>query len=236
MRETRGMTRSTAFGGFPAAAITFYEGLEADNSRDYWLAHKDVYTRSVRAPMEALLGELEQEFGAAHLFRPNRDVRFSADKSPYKDHQGAIVGPDTRIGLYLAISADGLIVGGGFRAPDSATTRRFRQAVDAPDSGLQLQRIVAGLHAKGFQIDAQGVATAPRGYPRDHPRIQLLRLTELKVIKGFGTPRWLATGRVVAEVRDAWREILPLRDWAMSYVAEPNPTAATRVKRGAGGR
>ncbi len=212
------MTQPPAFTGFPADAVAFYRGLQADNSRGYWQAHKDVYVRCVRAPMEALLDALEEEFGPAHLFRPNRDIRFSADKSPYKDHQGAIVGADTRLGLYVAINADGLVVGGGFRAADAATTRRYRQAVAAPASGQQLEALVAELTAGGFQIEAERVATAPRGYPRDHPRIELLRLKELKVIKGLGTAAWLGTPRVVDEVRQAWRQVSPLRDWASTHL------------------
>ena len=212
------MTQPSADPGFPPEAITFYRGLEADNSRSYWQANKDVYTRCVRLPMEALLDALEPEFGPAHLFRPNRDVRFSADKSPYKDHQGAIVGPDTRLGLYVAISADGLVVGGGFRATDAATTRRYREAVAAPASGSALEQMVTELTARGFQIDAAGVPTAPRGYPKDHPRIALLRLKELKLVKGLGTPDWLGTARIVDEVASAWRQIRPVRDWAATQL------------------
>jgi uncharacterized protein (DUF2461 family) len=76
------------FSGFPAEAITFYEGLAADNSRAYWLTNKAVYDRAVRGPMEDLLAELA-EFGPFHVFRPNRDVRFAKDKTPYKDSIGA---------------------------------------------------------------------------------------------------------------------------------------------------
>ena len=70
---------SPTFSGFPPGALSFYAELEDVNSRDWWLAHKDVYERDVREPMLALLDGLEDEFGPAKLFRPNRDVRFSAD-------------------------------------------------------------------------------------------------------------------------------------------------------------
>src|ERR1051325_11884594 len=83
----KGSTRNLqhmAFRGWPAEALEFYEGLEADNSKTYWTAHKTVYDEKVHAPMLALLAELEPEFGAGKIFRPYRDVRFSADKSPYK--------------------------------------------------------------------------------------------------------------------------------------------------------
>src|SRR3954451_9103578 len=81
-----------AFRGWPMAAIDFFDGLEEDNSREYWLTHKAVYDEAVRAPMEELLAELADEFGESKIFRPNRDVRFSADKSPYKTNIAATLG------------------------------------------------------------------------------------------------------------------------------------------------
>ena len=112
------------FSGFPDAGPAFYEGLEADNSKTYWLAHKAVYESAIREPMLALVDALEGEFGEARLFRPYRDVRFSADKSPYKTHQGAFTGADTAFGYYVQMSADGLALGGGFRATSTAVTAR----------------------------------------------------------------------------------------------------------------
>src|SRR5215468_8906681 len=103
-----------SFTGFPAAALDFYDDLEMDNTKTFWTAHKNVYEESVRAPMEALLVELQAEFGTAKLFRPYRDVRFAKDKSPYKTHQGAYVGPHPGIGYYVQLSSAGLLAGGGF--------------------------------------------------------------------------------------------------------------------------
>ena len=77
------------FSGWPEEAVDFYDGLEEDNSRTYWLDHKPIYDQAVKAPMEALLAELADEFGEGKIFRPYKDVRFSKDKTPYKDHQGA---------------------------------------------------------------------------------------------------------------------------------------------------
>lgn len=81
-----------AFSGWPVAAVEFYEGLQADNSTVYWQDHRAVYERDVRGPMEQLLAELADEFGAGKLFRPYRDVRFSADKTPYKTNCAATLG------------------------------------------------------------------------------------------------------------------------------------------------
>ena len=95
--------------GFPDEAFDFYEGLQADNSKAYWTAHRETYETAVRAPLVALLAALEDEFGAGHVFRPYRDVRFSKDKTPYKDHQGAFAEVGDAVGYYVQISADGLL-------------------------------------------------------------------------------------------------------------------------------
>ena len=77
-----------AFKGWPAEAIEFYEGLEADNTRAYWQDHKHEYEEMVKGPMVELLAETADEFGEGKIFRPFRDVRFARDKSPYKIHIG----------------------------------------------------------------------------------------------------------------------------------------------------
>lgn len=105
------------FTGIPDAAFEFYERLAMDNSREFWLAHKSSYDNDVRAPIEALCAKLAPEFDEAKVFRPNRDVRFSADKSPYKTHQGAYVPAGPALGWYLEISADGFRVGAGLTMP-----------------------------------------------------------------------------------------------------------------------
>jgi uncharacterized protein (DUF2461 family) len=91
-------TDTKMFRGWPAEALEFYEDLEADNSKTYWTAHKDVYETVVLSPMKAILAELAPEFGDGKVFRPNRDVRFSTDKSPYKTHIGATIGASYRDG------------------------------------------------------------------------------------------------------------------------------------------
>ena len=85
------MTDTATFEGFPVAALDFYDDLEMDNTKSFWTAHKDTYDTAVKAPMAALTAALEPEFGPAKVFRPYRDVRFSADKRAYKDRQGAFV-------------------------------------------------------------------------------------------------------------------------------------------------
>ena len=127
-----------AFTGFPLAALDFYEDLEADNSKAFWTAHKQTYDEAVRAPMAALTAELEAEFGPAKIFRPYRDVRFSADKVPYKNHQGAVAATAPGVGWYVQIGAAGLFVAGGCYMMSPAALATLRATIDDDVRGAEL--------------------------------------------------------------------------------------------------
>jgi uncharacterized protein (DUF2461 family) len=73
-----------SFHGWPVEALEFFDGPKADNSKSYWQRNRNVYDEMVRGPMGELLEELAPEWGEGRIFRPYRDIRFSADKSPYK--------------------------------------------------------------------------------------------------------------------------------------------------------
>lgn len=203
-----------AFTGIPLAALDFYEDLEADNSKVWWNAHKDVYEESVKAPMTALVAELESEFGGAKLFRPYRDVRFSKDKTPYKAHQGAFVARGPSLGFYVQIDPGGLFVAGGFYGSTTEGIARYREAVDTEVRGTELEGIIAAMTKEGFEVGGDRLKTKPRGYEADHPRIDLLRHKTLTVSKHFGSPRWLETPEVAVQVRDSWRKMTALVEWA----------------------
>jgi uncharacterized protein (TIGR02453 family) len=207
------------FTGIPAAASAFYAELEDNNNRDWWLAHKESYDAEVRLPLEALLGELAPVFGPAKLFRPHRDVRFSPDKSPYKTAQGAFVSNHEGVGFYLQVSADGLLVGGGFHSSSPAHLARFRTAVDAPASGGALAGIVETLSASGFSVDGQELKTVPRGFPKDHPRGELLKHKTLSASMHLGQPPWMDTADARQEVARHWEQLRPLVDWIIRYAA-----------------
>jgi uncharacterized protein (TIGR02453 family) len=203
-----------AFRGWPIEAVEFYEGLEADNSKVYWTEHRGVYDRKVKAPMEELLIELAEEFGAGKLFRPYRDVRFSSDKLPYKTNCAAMIGSG-----YVSFSADGLSVGSGLYMPDPAALVRYRTAVDDKKSGAELAGIVATLHEGGYETMAHEVLkTAPRGYPKDHPRIELLRHKGIAMMKTWPVGAWLGTRKAKDRVVTTLRAGAPLREWLVRNV------------------
>src|SRR3954467_13849481 len=141
------------FRGWPVEAIEFFEGLEADNSKTYWQEHKTVYDESVRKPMDELLDELRSEFGAGKIFRPYRDVRFSADKSPYKTAAAALVpAEDGGSSFYVQISARGLFVGAGCYHMSRDQLARYREAVLQDGSGDELARVTGGLAGADFEL------------------------------------------------------------------------------------
>src|SRR5215469_6641 len=201
-----------AFAGVPAKAFDFYQRLEADNSRTFWDAHKGDYQRFVREPLTALAGELEDEFGPATLFRPHRDTRFSADKSPYKTYQGAFAERFAGLGLYVQVSADGLLAGGGFHSHTSDQVERYRQAVADDETGPVLAEIVARLVGDGLTLEGDQLKTRPRGVQADHPRVELLRHRSLTAGRMWPPGPQLNDRGALELVRGTWRELMPLCD------------------------
>ena len=204
-----------AFLGWSEAALEFYDGLEADNSKSYWQANKARYEQLVRAPMEALLTELAEEFGDGKIFRPNRDVRFSADKAPYKTNIGATLGA----GGYVQLSADGLAAARGMYvfAPDQLL--RYRRAVADEHVGPDLSKIVDDARAAGLTVTGHDqLKSAPRGYPKDHPRIELLRLKGLITWKEWPVEEWMCTPMAKTQISDVLRASEPLQRWVDKHV------------------
>jgi uncharacterized protein (TIGR02453 family) len=208
-----------AFEGWPAEALEFYEGLEADNSKTYWTRHKPVYDEQVLGPMADLVAELAPEFGDAKIFRPYRDVRFSKDKSLYNTHNGALVGSG-----YIQLSARGLAAGDGMYGMDPDQLRRYRQAVASDAAGEELERVIRAVGQHGISVHGHdSLKTAPRGYPADHPRIGLLRHKGLIAWKEWPVQPWLGTGAARQHIADFLIAARPLSAWLDANVG---PSAA----------
>jgi uncharacterized protein (TIGR02453 family) len=208
------------FRGWSPNALEFYEGLGADNSKTYWLAHKDVYEQDVKAPMVDLLDELAGEFGEGRLFRPYRDIRFSPDKSPYKTSISATIGAAG----YIHLSAEGLMAGAGRYHLEGGQLDRYRQAVDDDASGEEFARIIRDLRAARLDVHGtDALKKAPQGYPADHPRVELLRYKGVVVMKAWPVAAWLGTPAAKKRVVDVLHAAGPLVDWLAQNVP---PSAA----------
>jgi uncharacterized protein (TIGR02453 family) len=220
-------TETPPFEGFPPEALDFYEALEADNTKVFWTENKHVYDEAVKQPLLRLCDHLAAEFGAAKVFRPYRDVRFSKDKTPYKTAQGAVLGMGEGAGAqYVQISAAGLLVAAGFHEMASDQVQRYRESVDDEALGTQLAAVLDAIRDAGHTVAGEQLKTRPRGYPEDHPRLDLLRYKTLTAWHEYPPQPWMHSAELADVVARDWRQMAPLNAWL-----ERNVGASTQPRR-----
>jgi uncharacterized protein (TIGR02453 family) len=220
------------FDGFGPGVRKWFEDLEADNSREYFSASRDFFEQSIRGQMEALLIELSKKFGGeVTMFRQNRDIRFSPDKSPYKTNTyGVVYGSDSAAqGLYASISATGLVAGSGYHmmAPDQLD--RYRRQVSDLRNGPELAKLVAKAEKAALELWGNSLATAPRGYPKDHERIELLRRKSLSLGATLEFGRGINRADGLGFVTKTWRAAAPVTGWLDRHVG-PSSTPPRRPR------
>ncbi len=224
----------SSFQGFPPEAFTFFVGLEKDNSRAYWEDNKAVWENKIHQPMLDFLDAFEGEFPPFRLFRPNRDVRFSKDKSPYKLWTGAASENSGKgsLGLYIRLSSSGLMAAYGAYIMERDQLERLRAAIDHDLYGPQFEEIVRRLAASSLPVTSGSEAplkTVPQGYAKDHPRADFLRWKGVVAIKEFDmSEKWLHTSQAVDKVKAVWHTAEPLKIWLDSHVG-PSQEAPARV-------
>ena len=207
------------FSGWPVEAVAFFEGLQADNTKAYWDANKARYEAAVRGPMAELLDDLSGEFGPARIARPYRDMRFAAGRAPYKTEIYAIFDR----GGYVNFSAGGLRAAAGYFMMSATQLDRYRRAVDGETEGAGLAVMVGRLRAGGLGVGGgQALKGAPRGYAKDHPRIELLRCKGLICWQHWPPAPWLHTARAKDRVARFLRTAAPLHHWLDRNVG-PDP-------------
>ena len=113
--------------------------------------------------------------------------------------------------------------GTGYYAMAKDQLERFRKAVDADATGGEIGEIVLDLAKRRYSIGAiDELKTAPRGYPKDHPRIELIRRKGLMASKDFGAPAWLHTKQVVSKIRTTWEVAAEMNRWLDAHVGPSN--------------
>ena len=120
--------------------------------------------------------------------------------------------------MYLHISAAGVFVAGGYWEMTSAQVDRLRRAVADDVAGPELVRTIDAARKKRLQVGGQEISRVPTGYPKDHPRGDLLRLKSLTASREIGCPPWLATPKAKTEIAKLWRTIAPLVTWLDTHV------------------
>lgn len=210
------------------ATLKFLKDLEKNNNRDWFQSHKAQYENAL-ANAKEVLDEVVKGLNKkdvieeGKMFRIYRDVRFSKDKSPYKDHFGihfVRAGKERRGGYYLHIQPGGSFVGGGFWEPNPADLKRIRDEIAYDDKPLR--KILA---SKGFvstfgKLGGDELKTAPSGYDRNSPAIDLIRKKQFLLGKNF-TDKQVTDPGFVKEVVKTFEAMRPFFDY-MSEVLTTN--------------
>jgi len=175
--------------------LTFLRGLRGNNNRPWFEAHRAQY-QEARAQFEdyvsALIAGLArtQPLGGLSardcVFRLNRDLRFTKDKTPYKRYMSAYIAPggrkSRRLGYYVHIEpGHRSMIAGGLHEPEPDQIALWRQSIDR--NPAPFKKIVGTRAFKEYfgQVEGQKLKTVPRGYPKDHPELELLRLKQVTV-------------------------------------------------------
>jgi len=184
------------FSGFPTDARRFLRQLKRNNNREWFLAHKDIYESKVKDPMTELVLALGHELQQAvpelivepkrAIFRIYRDLRFSADKRPYKSHVAARFVPrgiskNTGAVLYFHIEPSQVVVAGGVYMTEPATLRILRQHI--ADNWKSYREIT---NERNFRklfgiVQGERLVRPPSGFSADHPAIDELRQKQFYV-------------------------------------------------------
>jgi uncharacterized protein (DUF2461 family) len=218
--HVEGDVTDPAFGGFGTAAFEWFAGLERDNSREYFTATRQRYEADVRGPLTLMLRELSGSFGgAARVFRQQNDMRLSPT-FPYKTRTYGVldfVSP-VRARLYADLSTRGLYAGTGYQRLASDQMHRYRDAVVDAHLGALLGEAFATVQQAGLERVDDSVTAAPRGYPRDHPREQLLRFRSVLVGRLMSGESDISRDDALDHVGGTWRAAAPLTAWLDEHV------------------
>ncbi len=187
---------ANGFGGFPPETFRFLRQLKRNNNREWFLAHKDVYELRVKAPMTDLVLALGQSIQQSApelvvnpkraIYRIYRDIRFSADKSPYKTHVAAIFVPrgipkNSGACLYFHIEPAEVLIAGGVYMPDSATLRTLRRHIADNWEDLAVITNERSFRKLFGSLQGDRLVRPPLGYAADHPAIDVLRQKQFYV-------------------------------------------------------
>ena len=221
------------FTGFRPAAFAFLRSLRRHNDREWFERNRDTYETELRRPLSALAEEIDVRLAAIapeivgdpkrSLFRIHRDVRFSADKSPYKTHvacwfhhvdAGRGVGTQTPhggAGFYFHMEADRASLGGGIWMPPRPTLQRIRQAID--EDVRPLATILAAARRRfGGLADEHMLTRMPRGYAESHPAALLLRHQSYTLGRELASRDLLSAKLADVLARD-FQRLTPLVRW-----------------------
>jgi uncharacterized protein (TIGR02453 family) len=223
-----------AFTGFGDATFRFLRDLERHNDKKWFDAHRSTYEDDLLEPAMAFIeaiGPLLAKFSpgvraepkvGGSMMRIYRDIRFSKDKRPYKDHLDMIfrVGAaKTSPGYWFRLRADELLLGAGMHMLDKPELERFREAVGDDRTGGELATIVAKQERAGFELGGEHYKRVPAGFAASHPREALLRHAGVTVGTSMEVPAEARTSKFPAFCVARYKKMAPMIDWLSTNVA-----------------
>ncbi len=233
------------FKGFSQAGLDFYAQLARHNRREWFAEHKEVYEREVLEPARALVDDLGRSLAKVapglhaepkvnrSIFRIQRDIRFSADKSPFKTHLGLWLwegeGPRMECsGFYFQMEPPRIMVAAGMYVFPRRLLGPFRQAVADDKLGPALTRALQpGLSQGLYDLGGRHYARVPRGLDPGHPRADLLRHNGLYVFHESGFIEELHSPALVEWCRERYAAMVPMHRWlrelCQSHLPEIEP-------------
>ncbi|MBS2021525.1 MAG: DUF2461 domain-containing protein [Deltaproteobacteria bacterium] len=218
-----------SFTGFPKSTIGFFKELGQNNDKAWFDEHRAVWDEEIAPAMLALCGELQSRLSkqmpkltfvpriGGSIYRLNRDIRFSKDKSPYKTHVAATMweGPEKHMspGVYLHIGPDEVYFGGGLYMFEDAHLDRYRKLVMHERAGDELSRAVAKVQKAGLELGGEKSVRPPRGVPADHPRAELSKHKGMYAGNEHKPGAWLYTSECADRAEEAHKAYAPLHAW-----------------------
>jgi uncharacterized protein (TIGR02453 family) len=218
------------FQGFPEGGLAFLRSLSEHNERDWFEAHRSAWDGEIIPAMlewcSALAERLRDEMPrltfvprvGGSLYRLNRDIRFSRDKRPYKTHVAALLWEGAEKhdspGVYLHVSPDEVIFGGGIYAFEEARLDRYRKLLRADASVERLEAALAAAKQAGLKQEvAEKLQRAPRGFDPEGPVAELSKNKGLSVGKRWKPAGWLHTPEALDRAEAVARAYAPLHAW-----------------------
>ena len=223
------------FTGFGPAAFRFFRGLARNNRKPWFEANRPIYEGEIRQPMRALIEAMDVELASLapeivgdprrSMFRINRDIRFSPDKSPYKTQAGCWfyhrdagkkVGQDAEgggAGFYFHLEPGACLVAGGIWMPARGPLTRIREAIAEDPEALKRIAAAPGLRRRFGPLDSSArLIRVPRGFAPDHPAADWLRLQSFTAAVSL-TDQQVGSVRLVTTLRRDFERLAPLVRW-----------------------
>jgi len=220
-----------AFDGFPKQTLTFLRGLGKNNNKAWFDDHRADYDAYFIEPAKAFVAAMGDKLVsiAPHvsaepkvngsIFRINRDVRFSKDKTPYKDHLDLWFweGPDRKqgsSGFYFRLRDKALMLGVGMHGFPKELLAKYRSAVADDATGKPLVAAQKKVEKAGYTLEGIGYKKVPRGFDPEHPRAELLKHGALHCgITLSPLPAEVHSKKLVTLCMGHWRKMAPVHRW-----------------------